>query len=204
MSATSNSETPRSLLGRLRGHPNDPIAWAEFVAHYEPKIHAWAVGWGLQAADAEDVTQAVLLRLTVKLKDFEYDPTRSFRGWLKTLTHHAWQDNAERNARPGQGSGDTVVASLLDRIEARQSLAECLDEAFDQELFQLAVERVRLRVEPRTWEAFHLLAVEHWSGAAAAQHLGMKTATVFVARSKVQRMLRDEIARIEGAGSDAG
>ena len=23
---------------------------------------------------------------------FAYDPSRSFRGWLKTLTHHAWRD----------------------------------------------------------------------------------------------------------------
>jgi hypothetical protein len=55
----------------------------------------------------------------------------------------------------------------------------------------------RLRVEPRTWDAFHLLAIEGRSGAEVARHLEMKVATVFVARSKVQRMLREEVMRLE-------
>ena len=40
----------------------------------------------------EDVTQNVLFRLTTRLPNFKYDRTKSFRGWLKTLTHHAWHD----------------------------------------------------------------------------------------------------------------
>jgi RNA polymerase sigma-70 factor (ECF subfamily) len=35
------------------------------------------------------------------------------------------------------------------------------------------------------------------SGAEAAQALGMKVATVFVARSKVQKMLQEEIRKLE-------
>ena len=57
--------------------------------------------------------------------------------------------------------------------------------------------RVRLRVEPRTWDAFQLLAIEGRSGAEVAQRLQMKVATVFVARSKVQRMLREEVSRLD-------
>jgi RNA polymerase sigma-70 factor (ECF subfamily) len=71
-----------------------------------------------------------------------------------------------------------------------------LEGAYEQDLLREAMARVQVRVERRTWEAFRLLAVENWSGADAARHLGMKVATVYVARSKVQRMLRDEIARL--------
>jgi RNA polymerase sigma-70 factor (ECF subfamily) len=52
-------------------------------------------------------------------------------------------------------------------------------------------------VEPRTWEAFELLAIQGCTGAEAASRLKMKVATVFVARSKVQRMLREELARLD-------
>lgn len=55
---------------------------------------------------------------------------------------------------------------------------------------------MRLR-EPNTWEAFRLTALAGVSGAEAAGRLGMKVATVFVAKSEVQRMLREEIAKLE-------
>ena len=64
------------------------------------------------------------------------------------------------------------------------------------------VARVRLRVQPRTWQAFHLLAVEGRSGAEAAERLGMKVATAFVARSKVQKMIQDEVRKLEGRGPE--
>jgi RNA polymerase sigma-70 factor (ECF subfamily) len=62
------------------------------VDRYGPQIHAWCRRWGLQETDARDVTQTVLLQLASKLRTFTYDPAQRFRGWLKTLTHHAWSD----------------------------------------------------------------------------------------------------------------
>ncbi len=85
----------------------------------------------------------------------------------------------------------------LAAIEARDDLARRLAEAFDQELLKEAAVRVRIRVEPRTWDAFQLLAIEGKPGADAVRQLNMKVATVFVARSKVQRMLREEVERLE-------
>ena len=68
---------------RLRQDPTDQAAWSEFVDHYGPKIMGWCQKWKLQEADAQDVTQNVLLRLAEKLKDFSYDATKSFRAWLR-------------------------------------------------------------------------------------------------------------------------
>lgn len=197
MNGNPESLTRVTLLGRLRRRPGDPAAWSEFVARYGPKILAWCRGWGLQDADAHDVTQTVLMKLATRLPDFEYDPTHSFRAWLKTVTQHAWHDIAVKNSRPGRGSGDTGAFEKLDEVEARDTLVRCLEDAYDEELLREAMGRVRLRVEPRTWEAFHLLAIEGLPGAQVALRVGMKLATVYVARSKVQRLLRDEIARLD-------
>jgi RNA polymerase sigma-70 factor (ECF subfamily) len=194
---TDESKTRVTLLGRLGRDHSDPEAWAEFVAHYGRKIHAWCRAWGLQDADAEDVTQHVLLKLAGRFRDFRYEPGRSFRAWLKTLTHHAWQDYLKARRRPGLGSGDTAVLDLVASVEAREDLALRLQEAYDQELLDEAMARVRLRIEPRTWDAFRLMTLDDWSGAQAAQHLGMKVATVFVARSKVMRMIRAEVAKLD-------
>ncbi len=198
MTNAFDSETRLSLLGRLGHQPNDAAAWAEFVDHYGRKVYGWCRKWGLQEADSYDVTQDVLLRLAARMKDFRYDPARSFRAWLKTLAQHALSDFLEARGRAGQGSGDSRALDFLRSLEAREDLVRQLETEFDREVLELATTRVRQRVEPHTWEAFRLLAHEGLSGAEAASRLGMKVATVFVARSKVQKMLQEEVRRLEG------
>jgi len=197
MSSLHDSGTRITLLGRLRRDPTDAAAWAEFVDHYGAKIYGWCRRWRLQEADAQDVTQAVLLRLDAKMRDFTYDPARSFRAWLRTLTHHAWSDFLEARGRAGLGSGDSNVADLLHSVEARDDLLRDLEEQFDHEMLQEAMVRVRLRVAPQTWEAFRLTAMDGLSGAEAALQIPMQVAQVFVAKRRVQKMLREEIVKLE-------
>ena len=92
----------------------------------------------------------------------------------------------------------------LRTVEAREDLARRLDDVFDRKLLDEAAARVRQRVAPRTWQAFELTAVQGRSGAEAAAALGMKVATVFVARSKVQKMLQEEVQRLEGPEREGG
>jgi RNA polymerase sigma factor (sigma-70 family) len=191
------SETRLTLLGRLCSMPVDPGAWTEFVEWYGQKIYVWCRKWGLQEADAQDVTQEVFLKLSSRMQDFRYDPERSFRAWLKTVSHHTWQDYLAKQRRPGQGSGGDGAWARLADVEARDDLQKWIVAAGDEELLKEAAVRVQLRVEPRTWDAFRLLALEGRSGAEAANILGMKVGTLFVARSKVQRMLREELARLD-------
>ncbi len=183
--------TSASLLGRLRHQPTDQEAWSEFVDRYGARIYGWCRRWDLQDADARDVTQAVLARLCIKMKTFPYDPALSFRGWLRTLTHHTWSDLVASRRLVAAGHGGGEDPDWLESLEARDDLIESLDDQFDRELLQEAMVRVRLRVEPHTWEAFRLTALERNGGAAVAEQLGMKVATVFKAKSKVQRMLRE-------------
>jgi RNA polymerase sigma factor (sigma-70 family) len=203
MTRDFDSGTRVTLLGRLQLDPTDAAAWREFVDHYGRKVYSWCRRWGLQEADAHDVTQDVLLRLAGKMRDFRYDPSRSFRAWLKTLTQHAWSDFVAARQRSVPVSADSGVAEQIQSVEAREDLARQLEAEFDLELFEEAKRRVQLRVEPHTWEAFRLTAVDGLSGAEAAARLGMKVATVFVARSKVQKMLQEEVQKLEGEESAA-
>jgi RNA polymerase sigma factor (sigma-70 family) len=202
MAEPHDSGTRITLLGRLRSDPTNQDVWAEFVEHYGPRIYAWCRKWHLQEADARDVTQNVLLKLADKMRTFTYDPSRSFRAWLKTLTHHAWSDYLEVRRRPGQGSGDSGVIGLLHSIEARDDLLAHLAVEFDREVLEEAMARVRLRVAPQTWEAFRLTALEGLSGAEAAARIPMQVAQVFVAKRRVQKMLTAEVAKLEGRDED--
>ncbi len=196
----SSSRTSATLLGRLRHEVSDQKSWAEFVRNYGPLIHRWCRRWKLQPADAEDVTQTVLVKLADKLRTFEYDPQRRFRSYVKTLAHYALCDFLEARRRSSvQGSGDSVVLDQLDTVEARDDFQASLADAFDREVAAEAMARVQLRVQPRTWEAFRLTAMEGLSGAEAAARVGMEVPTVFRAKSQVQKMLKEEVRKIEEA-----
>jgi RNA polymerase sigma factor (sigma-70 family) len=188
--------TSPTLLARLRNDPSNEAAWDEFVEHYGRHIYRWCRQWGLQNADTEDVTQEILLKLARKLRDFAYDPKSSFRGWLKTIAHHAWRDFVDEKRGTRAVAGDQVF-ERLQSIEAREDLIQRLEEAFDHELLEAAKTQVRLRVAPHTWEAFRLVAIEGLPAAEVAANVHMQVAMVYVAKSKVQKMLQEEIQKLE-------
>jgi hypothetical protein len=82
---TLMDSTSISLLRRLR-QPNQEAAWQRFVDLYAPLIFHWSKNQGLTPTDASDLVQDVLAIVVEKLPEFEYDPQRRFRGWLRTVT----------------------------------------------------------------------------------------------------------------------
>jgi RNA polymerase sigma-70 factor (ECF subfamily) len=197
MAEAPGSHTSLSLLERLRADPRDDAAWGEFAGRYRPKIFHWCREGGLQEADSEDVTQIVLAKLAETMQHFQYDPTRSFRAWLKTVTQRTWS-NFLSSQRRGTGSGDSHVLQRLLTLEARADLSQRLAEAFDQEVLAVALDTVRGRVAEHTWEAFRLTALEGLTGQEAAERLAIPVAHIFVAKHRVQKQLKDEIRRLEG------
>jgi RNA polymerase sigma-70 factor (ECF subfamily) len=188
--------TSETLLGRLRQTPADQSAWEEFVARYGQRLEGWCRQWGLQDADAQDVAQTVLLKLLRAMQLFRYDPSQKFRGWLKTVTHHAWQDLAR--SRKAVGAGGDAAEEPLQSLAARDDLATRLEAAYEKELFDQALERVRPRVQPQTWDAFRLTALDGLSGADAAARLGLPVTSVYKAKSNVQKLLEAEVRYLEG------
>jgi RNA polymerase sigma factor (sigma-70 family) len=186
------TDTSLTLLERLQIDPGDPEAWSLFVERYQPRIRRWCLAWGSQDSDADDVAQEVLVKLFAALRKFRYDPARSFRAWLKTVTQHAWSDFiAARRKDPGHNAGS--IALVADSAEARSDLERQIEDAFDRELLEVAMHRIKNRVKPATWDAFHLTAIEGRPGAEVAGQLGMAVAHVFVAKHRVQKMLQEEV-----------
>jgi RNA polymerase sigma factor (sigma-70 family) len=198
MDRNLESRTRASLLARLRQAPADQAAWGEFVERYGRKLYGWCRHWGLQEADAQDVAQDVLVRLAAKMRGFDYDPSRNFRAWLKTLARHALSDFCDARKRVDAAGGSQAV-ERLQSIEAREDLVQQLEEEFDREVLEEAVSRVRTRVTPKTWRVFEMTAQEGHTGAETAAALGMTVAAVFVAKGRVQNLLQEEVHRLEAA-----
>ena len=198
MSQDSSLKTSPSLLGRLRDSPDDQSAWTEFVRRYQPRLLAWCRRWGLQDSDAQEVAQNVMVRLASKLRVLSYDPSLSFRGWLHTIARHAWSDFVtDRRKQAVEGDPSDVLESA----QAREDLEQRLAEVFDLELLEEATSRVKARVEEKTWEAFRRMAMLEEPAAIVSAALSMPIASVFKARSNIQKMLQEEIASLERPAS---
>jgi RNA polymerase sigma-70 factor (ECF subfamily) len=194
-------DTPVSLLLRLAQERRDDQAWDEFVQRYRPRIARWCRQRGLQAADAEDVTQIILQQLLGAMREFRYDPAGSFRAWLQTVTTRACSRFRLAETRLA-GRKDDQALQQIELAPAREDLARRIEEAFDEELLQQAIEAVQERIEHPTWEAYRLTAVERLSGAEAARQLGIPVMNVYVFRRRVQEMLKTEIERLERAAGN--
>lgn len=190
----ANSSTRITLLARLAGSGEpDQAAWDEFVRHYGVRIIHWCERWGLQAADVEDVSQQILLKLSRRMRTFEYDPSQSFRAWLKTITRNALLDfESDRDRAPTNGTTESLLT-----IEARTDLESQLEAEFDRELLEEALRRVKARVAPHTWEAFRLTALDQLDAAEVARRLNMSVGAVYQARSGVVKRLQEERAHLE-------
>ncbi len=192
----SSLMTRASLLLRLAEEPDDVAAWDEFVRIYGRHVVRWCRHHGLQENDAQDVAQEVLVKFWRLAAGFAYDPSRRFRSYLSAMVASAVADHTtRRRTAPLSRGGD--AAKLLNSLPARDDLIARIEAAYDTELLAVAMREVEGRVQPRTWRAFHMLAFERRSGADVAAELGMQVNTAYVARKKVQRMIREVITRIE-------
>jgi RNA polymerase sigma-70 factor (ECF subfamily) len=185
--------TSSTLLAKLAAVPTDQMAWSRFVDRYGPRILAWCRTRGLQDADARDLSQIVLAKLHTRMRHFRYDPSRTFRGYLRAVVVGTLKDTAGARDRV-VSAGTEEVQALLGSLEARNELANRLEAEFDMELLEIAKRSVQKRVEPQTWEAYRLTAEEGLAGAEVAARLGIPVANVFVFKGRVLKMLQQEIS----------
>jgi RNA polymerase sigma-70 factor (ECF subfamily) len=187
--------TRPSLLVRLRD-VRDAAAWQEFVRLYAPPVYGFARRRGLQDADAADLTQDVLRAVVGAVGRLEYDPRRgTFRGWLFTVVRRKVLDFAARHRRQWRGSGDTRVQLWLEEQPAGDDQA-LWNAEYERCLLDRAYDEVRIGLEPRTWQAFWLTAMEGHKARDAAAQLGMTVAAVYMAKSRVTAQLRRRLGSL--------
>jgi RNA polymerase sigma-70 factor (ECF subfamily) len=180
--------TSVTLLERVR-QPGDPEAWQRFVRLYTPMLYAWACRSGLQDQDAADLVQEVLTALLGKLRDFHYDWRQSFRGWLRTVMRNKWRELRRRRAPVLLDARDGALAELASRDEPAE-----LDEVeYRHQLVQRALQLIEGDFQPATWRAWTGYVVAGRPAAAVAQELGVSAHSVYLAKARVMRRLRQEL-----------
>ena len=194
---TSPPETRLSLLIRLKDG-GDQAAWTEFAEVYRPVIYRLAAKRGMQHADAEDLAQQVLASLAKAIQRWENDPQRArFRTWLRRVANNAIV-NALTRGKPDRASGDSGVEELLQEHPARHGADSALLRLeVRREILSWAARQVREEFHSATWSAFWLTAVEGVTVEDAASQLSKSQGSVYAARSRVMRRLKEKIEEFE-------
>ncbi len=184
------SNTSISLLQRVKAQ--DPAAWERLVNLYTPLVCWWCRRAGLDGQAVEDVGQEVFCAVWRKVVDFRHDREgATFRGWLRTITRHKVIDRARRE--PPRGVGGSDFQARLDQLPG--SASETTDAAAEARLLaRRAADLVRAEFPEAKWQAFQRVVLEGQRPADVARDLNVSLNTVYLAKSRVLRRLREEFA----------
>ena len=188
-----------SFLAALKEGPRD-LAWAEFHTRYGELLYRYARGRGASDAEAEDVTQEVEMYLFKAMGQFEYDPKKGgFRSYLRRSVVNAVGRRASRRSRQ-EASVDPAVLALMSGGQPEE------DPRWEREwrLHQLRwlLRSIADDFEPITMEAFRLHVLADRPVDEVADHLRISRASVYQAKSRVIRQLRDQLGRIRADDED--
>jgi RNA polymerase sigma-70 factor (ECF subfamily) len=198
--------TRASLLNRLK-NPEDDSSWEEFVQTYRDLIFGVAVKSGLTNAEAEDVAQETLISVAKYVKEFKYDPTRSFKAWLLKITRTRIADQYQfRKRLPGspKDSEDPNQSTRTDTIEripdSNFDLAENWNKEWRQHVLKVVLQRLRNSAKPKHYEIFEAYVIKGWSVEKVAATLKVTPDLVYQVKSRLTAAIQRETSRLEFCG----
>ena len=193
---TQFPETRATLLANVQS-PENHAAWDEFVVIYRPVIYRMARRRGMQDADAQDVAQNILVRIAGAISNYEQKDGVRFRHWLRRVARNAIVSAVTRSPKD-VAAGGTVAADLLDeQADADPAIDAEFETEHRRELYLRAAASVRTDVNAETWQAFEMTIVQGMPCEDVAEQLGKSVGTVYAARSRIIKRLRDRIKRME-------
>jgi RNA polymerase sigma-70 factor (ECF subfamily) len=170
------------------------MAWDRLFFLYRPLVLYWCSRSGIRDDSAEDVVQEVFRELTRSLAAFQANRAgATFRGWLRGITRNCVLTYFRKENRHTPAEGGSLAQLQLAQLP---DLGAEEDDAPEQStgLYRRALELVRGEFQERTWQMFWLVVVEQRSPAQVAAEMGVTSAAVRLAKSRVLGRLREETA----------
>lgn len=180
--------TSLSLLKRLRSSSDDQ-AWKRFVNLYAPLIFHWGKSQNLSDDDASELVQEVMQILVVKMREFQYNPNKRFRGWLRTIAANKATDIHRRNnvRRTTHDQHSILSITTADNVDL---FAEAEYRTF---LAHRAMELMKSEFDKTSWSACHQHLIEGKKADQIAANLGITINMVYLAKSRILARIREEL-----------
>lgn len=184
-------ETSLSLLDRLR-ESSDDADWTRLVEAYSPLLRAWVLRADVQAADADDLVQEVLLVVHRELPAFQHNQRcGAFRSWLRQIVVHRLRNFWRSRGRLIASANDSRLEEQLRQLEDDDSqLSRVWDREHNLVIARKLMEMIESRFTESTRQVFRRLVVDGADADTVAAETGLSLNAIFTAKSRVLRELR--------------
>lgn len=196
-------ETPKSreipsistnLLSQVQSM--DDMGWERFVSIFAPVVYTWCRQSGVSESDAPDLVQDVFATVARKVSDFHrQEEGDSFRSWLATITRCRVIDHYRKSRKQPLGIGGSDAMQMLQQApdEWDSTISWSSSESL---LVKQVLRQVESEFEAVTWQAFWSTTIETRSASDVAETLGISIASVYQAKSRVLRRLRQRLSEL--------
>ncbi|MBN2641079.1 MAG: sigma-70 family RNA polymerase sigma factor [Victivallales bacterium] len=183
--------TRKTLLEAIKD--GEEISWHEFYATYRPLIILRGSDFQLTADEKEELVQLVLLEIFHKRKSFQYDRNRGrLRDYLRKIIGGKAVDILRKR------KNNHVSADVLDYWPDKDSLLEqSWEKEWQGHLWTQALEILRNRLKPVTFQAFELHVINEKPAEKVALFLNISVNMVYVAKSRSVKNLRTIIRELQ-------
>lgn len=201
--------TRDSLLSRLRDWADDE-SWSAFFHTYWRMLYEVAVKAGLREDEAQEAVQETVIAVAKKMPGFRYDPSiGSFKGWLLQIARRRIVDQFRKRTMRSADDGSGAPTGHPAEAESASDPATCeleaiWDEEWEKSVLAAAIERVKRQVSPEQYQLYDLYVLQRWPVAKVAQELGVSIGRVYLAKHRVGRSLKKELARLVAIGGLEG
>jgi RNA polymerase sigma-70 factor (ECF subfamily) len=183
------SETPISLLERLRQPARQEADWHSFVQLYTPLLYFWARRQMRPGEDPADLVQEVFVLLVRKLPEFIYDRRqKSFRGWLRNVAVNRWRDLHRLRTLPFEPLDDSAA-----ELPTPEALVDFEEVEYRQHVVGRALRLLQGEFSETVWRSCWATLIEGRPPSVVAGELGVSVNVVYLARSRVLARLRQEL-----------
>lgn len=160
---------------------------------YSPLVFHWCRQSGFDSHDAADLMQDVFHAVSRNLDEFDREKTGAFRAWLWTITRNKIRDLARRPVAVAEGG-----SSALERWREIPDGEPVPDESSPSgerrvSLLVRSLDLIRNDFQPLTWQAFEGVILQQRPAAEVAKALGISLGSVYQARARILRRLREEL-----------
>ncbi len=135
---------------------------------------------GLQHADAQDLSQQVLMAVASAISTWEkrHKSTR-FRHWLSRVTKNAILNALTRRPKDQAIGGSSVEELLLEVADRNEATTAIIENQLRRELYLQAAELIKAEFRSDSWQAFELSVTGELTIDQVAQQLGKSSERLY-------------------------
>jgi RNA polymerase sigma factor (sigma-70 family) len=190
------------LLSRLKDW-EDQASWRTFFDTYWKLIYNTAIKTGLTDAEAQDVVQETMVSVSKAMPTFDYQKAGSFKAWLRQLTGWRIKDQIRKrqlavecqDTRLSSSTGTAKINRLAD--PAGLQLENLWEDEWKKNLLDVALERVKRKVDPKHYQMFDFYVVKRWPLSRVTKALKVNSARVYLAKHRIGALIKREIATLQ-------